>query len=188
MSSQQSLLNELNIDPVLLQKALETGKGNNTLISDLINLTLKSYINKSVLEARGFKETVFHLPKNKEVKKLFVKSIAKHEIKHNPHDHVDNPNFSGVVYPSTLIEIFVSPKANILIKKSINREVHFSNGQIVHEQMFNRTIDLIISSDLEDVITKVPELSLSLSAAYPQQDLSTIRSELDEDFFQELVL
>lgn len=188
MPSQQSSLNELNVDPVLLQKALETGKGNNQLISDLINQTLRGYINKSVLEARGYKQTVFHLPKNKEVKKLFVKPLAKYEMKHDPQDHVNNPNFSGVVYPSTFIEIFVTPKANIVIKKWINSEVNFCNGQIVQEQTFTRTIDLIISSDLETVKTKVPELSSSLSAAFPQHDISTIRSELDDDFFQELEL
>ncbi|WP_410513279.1 hypothetical protein PaeBR_02075 [Paenibacillus sp. BR2-3] len=190
METKQSLLNELNVDPSLINRAFITGHGESKPISDFINQALKNYINNSMLEARGYKETLFILSKNQEIKKLFVKSIAKHEIKHDyPYDHVNNPNFSGVVYPSTFIEVFVTSKSNILVQKAINREVHFCNGQIIQEQDLFRTTDFIICPSLESVRKNVPEpLFKLISESYTQHIMTRTTLDLDDDFYQELEL
>ncbi|BCG60442.1 hypothetical protein [Paenibacillus sp. URB8-2] len=188
MAVQLSSLNNLNINPDLVHRALNTGKGDSTLISDFINQALKSYVNKSKLEVRGFTETMFYFS-NQEVKKIFVKSIVKYEIKHNPYDHVNNPNFNGIVYPSTLFEVFITPKANILVQKSIDHEIQFCKGQIINEQKMFRTTDLIKSSGAEYARTLLPSPLFKLvEKAYLQLDTARIPLELDTDYYQELEL
>ncbi|WP_431089161.1 hypothetical protein [Paenibacillus sp. 8b26] len=76
MTEDPSLFNELNVDRTLLHKALETGHGKSSVISEIINQALRSYVNRCVLDTHGYTETVFEFPKNQEVKKLFVKRLA----------------------------------------------------------------------------------------------------------------
>ncbi|ADM69928.1 hypothetical protein GMA19_02115 [Paenibacillus polymyxa E681] len=150
------------------------------------NQALQSNVNRSVLDTHGYTETVFEFPNN-QVKKLFVKRLANYEAKNDPYDYVINPNFYGVVYPSILIEIFMTPKTNILVQKSVNNQVQFENGQIIQEQAMNKTIDLIIFPNLENSRNMLPDsLFQSVAATLSVQNPTSVRPVPDEMFRQEL--
>ncbi|MEC0181048.1 hypothetical protein P4H61_06005 [Paenibacillus peoriae] len=151
------------------------------------NQALQDYVNRSVLDTYGYTETIFEFPNSQEVKKLFVKRLANYEAKNDPYDYVINPYFNGVVYPSILFEIFMTPKTNILVQKSANNQIQFKDGQIIQEQAMLKMIDLIVCPNLESTRNMLPEpLFQSVAATLSLQDPTSVRPVLDEMFRQEL--
>ncbi|EHS57761.1 hypothetical protein P4H71_19720 [Paenibacillus kribbensis] len=157
------------------------------MTKEIMNQALQGNVNRSVLDAHGYTEIVFEFPNNQEVKKLFVKRLANYEVKNDPYDYVTNPNFNGVVYPSILFEIFMTPKTNILVQKSVNNQIQFKDGQIIQEQAMIKMIDLIVYPNLKSARNILPDsLFQSVAATLSLQDPTSVRPALDEMFRQEL--
>ncbi|WP_431089162.1 hypothetical protein [Paenibacillus sp. 8b26] len=113
--------------------------------------------------------------------------LHTNETRNDPYDYVSNPNFNGVVYPTILIEIFMTPKTNILVQKSVNNQIQFKDGQIIQEQAMIKTTDLIVCSNLESARNMLPEpLFQSVAVTLSVQDPTSVRPVLDDMFHQEL--
>lgn len=197
-------MNELKIDSGLLEKALELTGGDAELISAALSQSLKTFINKAKLESLGFKETLFRLSQYDEVKKLFVRKIAQHEARSDELVHLNDPNFCGVIYPSTLIEVFLTIKGNLLVQKTVARVLHYCNGQVIRDYMLTashctsdgceevqtpRIISLSVHNELETVKRELPEIIHStVAGAYHSRKDQRYREELDSEFYEEIEL
>ncbi|BCG60396.1 hypothetical protein [Paenibacillus sp. URB8-2] len=189
ITGQSNDYDDLNADPLLLHKAFEMSRGDDNQISELINQTLRAYINQTKLETLGYRETLFHLAKYNEVKKLFVKPIAKHEIKHDLNTHLNDPNFCGVIYPSAVVEVFMTPKGNILMQKSVDREIHFCNGVVIRDHTSPRIMEFKVLDHADSIRRELPDLMhASVTAVLNSKGSNRLLKELDRDFIDALEL
>jgi hypothetical protein len=189
MLQSHSTLSDIQVDPQLLQKAFETSKGNVQEISALINHTLQRFINKAKLEALGYKEMLFHIAKHHEVKRVFTKLVLTHHIVHDPKDHMNDPYFSGVIYPNTSVNVFITPKNNIIVQKSTDQEIHFCNGRVIQEQTTHRMLEFKVVNHVEAIQHEIPEAKFAtVYNAINANGANRLKEILDEEFYNELEL
>lgn len=197
-------MNELEIDPVQLEKALELAGGDTRQLSLFLSQSLKTFINKAKLEAAGYKETLFRLNRHEEVKKVFARKVAQLEIKNDENAHLNDPNFCGIIYPSTLVEVFLTVKGNLLVQKSVARVLHYCNGQVIRDYTLSashcttagceevetpRIVSLSVHSSLETLRREIPDsLYPTVAGAYHSRKDQRFREELDSDFYEEIEL
>lgn len=195
---------ELEIDRDLLSKAVELSRGDTQAVSEYLSAALRTLINKNRLEALGFKETVFRLRRLDEVKRIYCKKIAQHEKKHDENTHLNDPHFCGVLYPSTLTEVFLTARGNLIIRKSVSREIHYCNGQAVRETTYSaserfqndtaefeepRVMDILIHNQFEAVRRELPESVHTAVVAVMNSRISQrLIEQLDPEFVRELEL
>lgn len=195
---------DLEIDRDLLAKAVDLSQGDSRLVSTFLNNALRTYINKTRLESMGFKETLFRLRRFDEVKRVYCKRIAQYEKKHDENTHLNDPNFCGVIYPSTLTEVFLSAKGNLIVQKSVAREIHYCNGQAVQDSTFSsserilnnseefqspRVMDIIVHNQFEAIRRSLPEaIHSTVIAALNSRISQRLADQLDPEFLRELEL
>ncbi|WP_438448892.1 hypothetical protein [Gorillibacterium sp. sgz5001074] len=195
---------EVEIDRELLNKAVDLSQGDSRAVSSFLTAALRTYINKTKLEALGFKETLFRLRKFDEVKKVYCKKIAQHEKKTDENTHLNDPNFCGIIYPSTLTEVFLTARGNLIVQKSVAREILYCNGQAVRETTFSsserfhneaeehlapRVMDIIIHNQFEAIRRELPEsIHTTVIAALNSRISQRLADQLDQDFLRELEL
>lgn len=194
----------IEIDRDLLTKAVDLSQGDSRAVSSYLTAALRTYINKTKMEALGFKETLFRLRKLDEVKRVYCKKIAQHEKKHDENTHLNDPNFCGIIYPSTLTEVFLTARGNLIIRKSVAKEILYCNGQAVRETTFSsserlhndaeefqtpRVMDIIIHNQFEPVRRDLPEsIHSTVIAALNSRISQRLADQLDSEFLQELEL
>jgi hypothetical protein len=192
------------IDRELLTKAVDLSQGDSRAVSSFLTAALRTYINKTKMEALGFKEIMFRLRKFDEVKKVYCKKIAQYEKKHDENTHLNDPNFCGIIYPSTLTEVFLTARGNLIVQKSVAKEILFCNGQPVRETTFSsserfhndaeefqtpRVMDIIIHNQFEAIRRDLPEsIHSTVIAALNSRISQRLADQLDADFLRELEL
>lgn len=195
---------ELEIDRDLLTKAVDLSQGDSRAVTSFLSAALRTYINKAKIEALGFKETWFRLRKFDEVKKVYCKKIAQYEKKHDENTHLNDPNFCGIIYPSTLTEVFLTAKGNLIVQKSVAKEILYCNGQAVRETTFSsnesfhsdaeefqapRVMDIIIHNQFEAIRRELPEsIHTTVIAALNSRISQRLADQLDSEFLRELEL
>lgn len=197
-------ISELAIDSALLEKALELAGGDTRHLSAILSQSLKAFINKAKLEAAGYKEMLFHLKQYDEVKKVFARKVAMLEVKNDELAHLNDPNFCGVIYPSTLVEVFLTVKGNLLVQKSVARVLHYCNGQVIRDYLLSashctekgceevhtpHTVSLSIHNSLDTLKQEIPDsLYPTVAGAFHSRKDQRFREELDSDFYKEIEL
>jgi hypothetical protein len=195
---------DLEIDRELLAKAVDLSQGDSRSVSFFLTGALRTYINKARLEAMGFKETLFRLRRFDEVKRVYCKRIAQFEKKHAENTHLNDPNFCGIIYPSTLTEVFLTAKGNLIVQKSVAREIHYCNGQAVRDTTFSsserilnsteefqspRVMDIIIHNQFEAIRRDLPDtMHSTVIAALNSRISQRLADQLDAEFLRELEL
>lgn len=195
---------DLEIDRELLAKAIDLSQGDSRPVSLFLAGALRTYINKTRLESMGFKETLFRLRRFEEVKRVYCKRIAHFEKKQDENTHLNNPHFCGIIYPSTLTEVFLTAKGNLIVQKSVAKEIHFCNGQAIGETVFStserylnsteeyqapRVMDVIIHNQFDAVRKDLPEsIHSTVISALNIRITQRLSEQLDPEFLQELEL
>lgn len=195
---------DLEIDRELLAKAIDLTQGDSRPVSLFLTGALRTYINKARLESMGFKETLFRLRRFEEVKRVYCKRIAHFEKKHDENTYLDDPHFCGIIYPSTLTEVFLTAKGNLIIQKSVAKEILYCNGQAVGETVFSsserylnsaeeyqapRVMDVIVHNQFEGVRRDLPEsIHSTVISALNIRITQRLSEQLDPEFLQELEL
>lgn len=195
---------DLEIDRELLTKAVDLSQGDSRSVSLFLTGALRTYMNKTKLESMGFKETLFRLRRFDEVKRVYCKRIAQFEKKHDENTHLNDPNFCGIIYPSTLTEVFLTAKGNLIVQKSVAKEIHYCNGQAVRETTFSsserflnsaeeyqapRVMDIIIHNQFEAIRRDLPEaIHSTVVAALNSRISQRLADQLDTEFLRELEL
>jgi hypothetical protein len=195
---------EVEIDRELLNKAVDLSQGDSRPVSSFLTAALRTYINKARMESLGFKETLFRLRKFDEVKKVYCKKIAQYEKKHDENTHLNDPNFCGIIYPSTLTEVFLTARGNLIVQKSVAHEILFCNGKAVRETTFSsserfqddseefntpRVMDIIINNQFEAIRRELPEsIHTTVIAALNSRISQRLADQLDPEFLRELEL
>ena len=189
MQQSHFTFDQLQVEPQLLQQAYEGSKGNLYEIAELINHTLKEFINKTRLEEFGYREAIFYMTQNHEVKHLYTKFLLRHTVFRNPKDHENDPYFCGVVYPNTFTDVFITPKNNIIIQKSVDQEIHFCNGRVVLEQVVHRVLNLKVDSRIDEMRHDLPDSKLAtIYSALKANTTNRLKQLLDDEFYKELEL
>lgn len=195
---------DLEIDRELLNKAMDLSQGDSRSVSAFLTGALRTYINKTRLESMGFKETMFRLRRFDEVKRVYCKRIAYFEKKYDENTHLNDPNFCGVIYPSTLTEVFLTAKNNLIVQKSVSREIQYCNGQAVRDTTFSsserylnaadefqapRIMDIIIHNQFDAIRRDLPEpIHSTVIAALNSRISQRLADQLDSEFLRELEL
>lgn len=195
---------DLDIDRELLTKAVDLSQGDSRSVSQFLTGALRTYINKARLESMGFKETLFRLRRFDEVKRVYCKRIAQYEKKHDENTHLNDPNFCGIIYPSTITEVFLTAKGNLIVQKSVAKEIQFCNGQAVRETVFSaserflnnseefetpRVMDIIIHNQFDAIRRDLPEsIHSTVIAALNSRISQRLADQLDTEFLRELEL
>ncbi|MDF2922709.1 MAG: hypothetical protein K0R57_1623 [Paenibacillaceae bacterium] len=196
--------NDIEIDRELLNKAIDLSQGDSRSVSSFLTGALRVYLNKTRLESMGFKETLFRLRRFDEVKRVYCKRIAHYEKKHDENTHLNDPYFCGIIYPSTLTEVFLTAKGNLIIQKSVAKEIHYCNGKAVQETTYSsserilnnaedfqapRVMDIIIHNQFEAVRRDLPEpIHSTVVAALNSRISQRLAEQLDAEFLHELEL
>lgn len=194
----------LEIDRDLLAKAVDLSQGDSLAVSSFLTAALRTYINKTKLEALGFKEMMFRLRRFDEVKKVYCKKIAQFEKKHDENTHLNDPNFCGILYPSTLTEVFLTAKGNLIVQKSVAKEIVYCNGQAIRENTFHsserfhndaedyqspRVMDIIIHNQFDAIRRDLPEsIHSTVIAALNSRISQRLADQLDPEFVSGLEL
>lgn len=192
------------VNPDLLAQALEHSHGDSGSVSSFLNASLRTFINKIKLESMGYKETIFRLRRFDEIKKVYAKKIVQHEEKHDENTHLGDPNFCGLIYPSLLTEVFLTVKGNVVVQKSVARELHYCNGKPVSDTSYvasecvqnqceavpaPRVMDLIIHNQFDAIRKALPEpVQGAVLAAMNSRANLKILEQLDPVFLEEMEL
>lgn len=194
----------IEIDGELLTKAVDLSQGDSRSVSSFLTAALRTYINKTKLESLGFKETLFRLRKFDEVKHVYAKRIAQYEKKHDENTHLNDPNFCGIIYPSTLTEVFLTARGNLIVQKSVAREITYCNGKPVRDTVFSsserfqndaddfqtpRVMDIIIHNQFDAIRRDLPDsIHTTVIAALNSRVSQRLADQLDPEFLNTLEL
>lgn len=175
----------ITLDSELLKQAMDQSQPDTQDLATTLNQTLLTYINKSRLETMGYTETLFQLEKATSVK-VFAKQILSHITQRKLEEFYKNPHFCGIVYPDTRTDIYLTPKSNLIVLKSITLSILFRNGVIIQEEQMDRVIGCKILYPSRATIEQfdLPKDQTELIFATIQSQ--EIRSALHPTFYESL--
>lgn len=87
------------------------------------------------------------------------------------------------------MNVFITPKNNIIIQKSVDQEIHFCNGRVIQEQTTHRMLEFRVFNRADSIRYEIPETKFaSVYSAINTNDANRIKETLDEEFYKELEL